>query len=259
MVQRYSTRARWMAVGVAAVVATGTVLIAHQAGTGIPEIPPPKDEPRVVTPSLNGAAPSDAIVLFDGKDLSKWESAKGGEAKWKVDNGYLEVVPGAGDIQTKEKFGDVQLHIVWAAPAKIEGEGQGRGNSGIFLQNRYELQVLDSYQNKTYFHGQAGSIYKQWAPLVNASRKPGEWQSYDVVFHAPRFGADGKVTKPGFETVFQNGVLIQDHSEILGTTTHQGGPKYEAHGDDVLRLQDHHNLVRYRDIWIRKLEPRKET
>jgi 3-keto-disaccharide hydrolase len=214
------------------------------------ELPPPKDEPKVVDA---GPPPSDAIVLFDGKDLSQWESDKNGPAKWKVEDG-VATVNGTGGIHTKQSFGDCQLHVEWATPAEVKGEGQGRGNSGIFLQSRYELQVLDSYNNKTYFHGQAGSIYKQHAPLVNCSRKPGEWQTYDVIYHAPRFDADGKLTKPGTMTVLQNGVLVQDNAEILGSTSHAGAPKYTAHAlKQPLTLQDHHNPVRYRNIWIREL------
>jgi hypothetical protein len=214
------------------------------------EIPPPKEEPKVIDA---GPPPSDAIVLFDGKDLSKWAGDKDGEAKWKVEDG-VATVNGTGFIHTRQSFGDCQLHVEWATPAKVTGEGQGRGNSGIYLQGRYEIQVLDSYQNPTYFHGQAGSVYKQHAPLVNCSRKPGEWQSYDIIFHAPRFDADGKLTKAGTVTVLQNGVLVQDHVEILGETSHVGAPKYKAHDlKQPLALQDHHNPVRYRNIWIREL------
>lgn len=213
------------------------------------EIPPPKEEPRVIEP---GPPPSDAIVLFDGKDLSQWNGEKGA-AKWEIRDG-VATVNGTGSISTKQEFGDCQLHVEWATPEKVEGEGQGRGNSGIILQGRYELQVLDSYINKTYYHGQAGAIYKQYAPLVNACRKPGEWQTYDVIFHAPRFGADGKLEKPGTVTVLQNGVLVQDHVEIKGSTGPAGAPRYHAHPlKQSLVLQDHHNPVRYRNIWIREL------
>jgi hypothetical protein len=213
------------------------------------EIPEPTVEPKIVNP---GPPPSDAIVLFDGKDLSKWTDQKNGPAKWKIENGYMEV-NGTGNIATKESFGDCQLHLEWATPSEVKGEGQGRGNSGVFLQGRYEIQVLDSYNNKTYFHGQAGSVYKQHAPLVNASRKPGEWQTYDIIYHAPKFSDDGKVTEPGRVTVLQNGVLVQDNAEIYGGTSHMGAPKYEKHGKAPLQLQDHHNPVRYRNIWIRPL------
>jgi len=214
------------------------------------EIPPPKEEPRVIDP---GPPPSDAIVLFDGKDLSKWNSEKNGPAKWEVKDG-VATVNGTGSISTRQEFGDCQLHVEWATPEKVEGEGQGRGNSGILLQGRYEVQVLDSYINKTYYHGQAGAIYKQYAPLVNACRKPGEWQTYDIIFHAPSFDADSKLEKPGTVTVLQNGILVQDNVEIKGTTGPAGAPKYQAHPlKQALMLQDHHNPVRYRNIWIREL------
>ena len=219
------------------------------ASTSLFAIEEPKIEPTVVDP---GPPPSDAIVLFDGKDLSKW-SGKEGDAKWTVKDGYMQV-NGTGPITTKEEFGDCQLHVEWATPSEVKGEGQGRGNSGIFLQGRYEIQVLDSYQNKTYFHGQAGSVYKQHAPLVNASKKPGEWQTYDIIFHAPRFNADGKVTQPGRVTVLHNGVLVQDNAEIYGKTSHAGEPSYEKHPlKQPIQLQDHNNPVRYRNIWIRPL------
>jgi hypothetical protein len=227
------------------------------------EIPAPKNPPRVVTPGASvGAPPSDAIVLFDGKDLSNWVSEKDGTsaAPWTVTDGVITVVPKSGGMRTKQSFGDVQLHIEWATPAEVKGEGQDRGNSGVFLMasaasgGGYEVQVLDSYNNVTYWHGSAGSIYKQHAPLVNASRKPGEWQVYDIVFHAPKFDADGKVTKRATFTVFHNGVLIQDHVEVMGVTTHSGPPYYKAHPDKLpIALQDHNHPVRYRNIWVREL------
>jgi hypothetical protein len=191
-------------------------------------------------------------------DLSKWKSGKdGGEAKWVVKDGYAEV-NGSGDIVTKDSFGDCQLHIEWASPAQVKGEGQGRGNSGVYLQGRYEVQVLDSYNNQTYFHGQAGGIYKQYAPLVNASRKPGEWQTYDIIFHAPRFDEEKKLAKPATLTVLHNGVLIQDHVTVLGTTDHAATARYTAHPlKQPLRLQDHGNPVRFRNIWIRPLEEKQ--
>jgi len=215
------------------------------------EIPAPKQEPRMVDP---GPPPSDATILFDGKDLSQWRGAKPNEpAKWKLGDGFMEV-NGTGPISTKQEFGDCQLHVEWATPAEVKGEGQGRGNSGVFLQSRYELQVLDSWNNKTYFHGQAGSIYKEYAPLVNVSRKPGEWQTYDVIYHAPRFDSNGGVEKAATITVLQNGVLVQDNVEIKGHTAHVGVHKYESHPlKQPLMLQDHHNPVRYRNIWIRQL------
>jgi hypothetical protein len=217
--------------------------------------PSPKKEPPIVTPGkTDNDAPSDAIVLFDGKDLSRWRSVKGGEAKWAIKDGYVEVVPQTGDIATKEEFGDCQLHIEWATPAEIKGEDQGRGNSGVFLMERYEVQVLDSFNNKTYYHGQAGAIYKQHAPLVNASRKPGEWQSYDIIFKAPKFDEQGKVIDRARITVLHNGVLIQNNVEIYGNTFHDRPALYIAHPAKAsLKLQDHGDLVRYRNIWIRAL------
>lgn len=218
--------------------------------------PPPRNSPPVVTPGkTNSDPPSDAIVLFDGTGLSKWRGVKdGGEARWQVRDGYAEVVPGTGDISTREEFGDCQLHVEWAAPSVIKGEGQGRGNSGIFLMDRYEVQVLDSYNNETYFHGQAGAVYKQYAPLVNASRRPGEWQAYDIIFKAPKFDEQGKVTERARVTVLHNGVLVQNNVEIHGNTWHDKPPLYLAHGPKAaLKLQDHGDLVRYRNIWIRPL------
>jgi Domain of Unknown Function (DUF1080) len=246
--------ARWRRSLSAGLIATCLLVVAlgawQPAGQ---EIPPPKDEPRVVQAS-EGGVPSDAVVLFDGKDTSHWVSTKDqGPIKWKIDGNALVVTPKTGDIVTKEKFGDVQLHVEWATPSVIEGEGQGRGNSGVFLQERYEVQVLDSYQNPTYFHGQAGAIYKQHAPFVNVSRKPGEWQEYDIVFRAPKFDTGGKVVRPARITVFHNRVLVQDHAEVFGTTTHEGAPKYESHGDAGIRLQDHNNPTRFRNIWVRRL------
>ncbi|MDR1335218.1 MAG: DUF1080 domain-containing protein [Tannerella sp.] len=210
-------------------------------------------EPRVVTPGTCGSAPSDAIVLFDGKDFSQWESVKGGEVKWKLADNAMTVVEQTGSIQTRQSFGDCQLHIEWRIPANVAGEGQNRGNSGIFLQKQYEIQVLDSYNNlnKTYVDGRAGSIYTQSPPLVNASLQAGEWQTYDVVYRAPRFNADGKVEIPAGITVFHNGVLIQNHFVIEGTTYNKNG--YNPHYKAPLELQDHGNPVSFRNIWIREL------
>jgi len=217
--------------------------------------PPPTAEPPVVTPGRTSAdPPSDAIVLFDGKDLTHWRATDGGPAKWTVRDAYVEVTSGMGDITTSDKFGDVQLHIEWATPAVPKGEGQERGNSGVFLMDRYEVQVLDSYDNKTYYHGQAGAVYKQHAPLVNASRKPGEWQTYDIIFHAPKFDAQGKGIDRARVTVVHNGVLIQNNVEIYGNTYNDRPALYIAHSpQEPLRLQDHGNPVRYRNIWIRRL------
>jgi hypothetical protein len=208
----------------------------------------PWREPKVVDPGPQGGVPSDAVVLFDGKDLSQWDNSP-----WIVENGVA--VSHGGDTQTKRTFGDCQLHLEWVSPEKVEGEGQGRGNSGVFLMGIYELQILDSYQNPTYFDGQAGAIYKQHPPLVNVCRKPGEWQSYDIIFSAPRF-ADGKLEKPAYVTVLHNGVLIQDHFEIQGETAWDLAPAYHPHAaKGPLRLQFHGNPVKFRNIWIRELDP----
>jgi hypothetical protein len=203
--------------------------------------------------------PSDATVLFNGKSLEQWESAKGGAAPWKLENNAMTVAPQTGDIRTKESFCDVQLHLEWMSPTKVTDdngkplEGQARNNSGVFLQEKYEVQVLDSYQSKTYSNGQAGAIYKQSIPLVNATRAPGQWQSYDIIFTAPKFDATQKLTKPGYVTVLHNGVLVQNHFEIQGATEWIGKPQYKAHGCAPIRLQDHGNPVSYRNIWVRKL------
>jgi hypothetical protein len=213
-------------------------------------------EPRAkkITPgAVAGEAPSDATVLFSGKDLNEWASLDGSPAKWEVKEGAVTVVKATGDIKTKKMFGDIQLHIEWRSPAVVEGEGQGRGNSGIFLQERYELQVLDSYESQTYRNGQAGSMYKQHGPLVNATRKPGEWQVYDVVYSAPRFNESGEVVIPAYITVLHNGVVIQNHTEIRGGTEYKGLPVYVSHGKASIKLQDHGNPVSYRNIWVREL------
>lgn len=209
-------------------------------------------EPPIVTPGAeNHLPPSDAIVLFDGKDFSKWQSMNGGgEPKWEIVDGAMQVSK-TGSIRTKEEFGDVQLHVEWASPAKVEGESQGRGNSGVYLMGRYEIQVLDSYQNKTYPNGQAASFYGHNAPLVNASRKPGEWQTYDIIFRAPKKAADGSVT-PGSFTVLHNGVLVQDHIPVKGGATTAAAFRNLAEKGPIV-LQDHNNPVRFRNIWLRKL------
>ena len=209
-------------------------------------------EPRVVTATL-GQAPSDAIVLFDGTDTDHFQHYDGSTVRWTIEEGALVVKAGTGAIFTKEKFGDCQLHLEWSAPVEIVGEGQGRGNSGVFLQNRYEVQVLDNYQNRTYSNGQASSIYKQTPPLVNAMSEPGQWNTYDIIFKAPVFNADGMKITSGYVTVLHNGVLTQNHTEIKGTTEYIGLPRNEAHGEDIIQLQDHGNPVRYRNIWIRRL------
>ncbi|MCB9208819.1 MAG: DUF1080 domain-containing protein [Ignavibacteriales bacterium] len=210
--------------------------------------------PKIVTPGENNTPPSDAIILFDGTNFNEWETTDGAEPKWQLVDGAMTVVKKTGSIKTKKSFGDCQLHIEWRTPAKVEGEGQGRGNSGIFLQERYEVQVLDSYNNVTYSNGQAGSIYKQFIPMVNACRPPGVWQTYDIFFNAPKFNEDGTVEVPGFVTVVQNGVLVQNHVELQGPTAYIGKPTYETHNaKEPISLQDHGNPVSYRNIWIREL------
>ncbi len=206
-------------------------------------------EPPVVTPGTCGSPPSDAIVLFDGKDLSAWD---GGE-RWKVADGVAIV--GGGDIRTKQSIGDCQLHVEWSAPVPPTGESQGRGNSGVFLQDRYEMQVLDSYDNETYFDGQAGAIYKQTPPMVNPLRPPGEWNTYDIIWTAPRFDDDGTLQSPAYITALVNGVVVLNHFELLGDTPWSDPPKYEAHGKAPIRLQFHGNPVRYRNIWVRDMTP----
>jgi len=247
---------------VACLLAAGGVLastLAYTAGQtqaqGDPRLTEVWDPvPRVVTPGVDGAPPSDAIVLFDGHNLSQWEQADGSAAKWRVADGAFTVATGAGDLRTRQPFGDCQLHVEWRTPERVEGDGQDRGNSGVFLQGRYEVQVLDSYNNPTYSNGQAASLYKQHIPLVNASRKPGEWQTYDIFYRSPHFGADGAVAMPAYVTVVHNGVLVQDHVELKGDTVYIGAPSYRRHNPkEPLVLQDHRNPVSYRNIWIREL------
>ena len=213
--------------------------------------------PPVVDPGPAGPpapVPADAIVLFDGKDLSGWTTAKGLPPRWQVRDGYMEVVKGAGGIRTTRGFGDCQLHVEWAAPSPAVGSGQDRGNSGVFLMDTYEVQVLDSYDSRTYADGMAGAIYGQYPPLVNATRKPGEWQAYDIVFHAPRFDASGALVSPARLTVVHNGILVQDNEELTGPTGHKARPPYKAHADRMpISLQDHAHPVRFRNIWIREL------
>ena len=218
-------------------------------------LPPVVQPGHASTPSQPGQPPSDAIVLFDGKDLDSWAALNGTPTQWIVRDGYMECVSGSGYIRTVQNFGDCQLHVEWAAPTPAEGEGQGRGNSGVFFgRDRYEIQVLDSYQNKTYADGSAGSVYVQYPPLVNATRPPGEWQSYDVVWTAPRFDAEGKLLAPAHMTAFHNGVLIQNHVELTGPTGWLGRAPYRAHPEKLpISLQDHGNPVRYRNIWVRPL------
>jgi hypothetical protein len=220
-----------------------------------------RPQPPVVTPGTAstqekaGNPPSDAVVLFNGKDLSNWESVKdGGPAKWAVGKGYFETVPKTGYIRTKQAFGDCQLHVEWATPNPPHGQDQDRGNSGVFLQGLYEIQVLDSYHSVTYPDGQASAVYGQYPPLVNASRPPGVWQTYDIIFHGPRFDSDGKVLRPATVTVIHNGVLTQDHVAIMGPTMHKQRPPYHVTPEKLpLALQDHNHPVRYRNLWIREI------
>lgn len=215
-------------------------------------------EVKIIQPGIkDNDSPSDAIILFNGTDVNtEWEDSKGNPTKWLIQDGALVCVKGSGVIKTKRKFNSCQLHIEWKTPSDVIGESQGRGNSGVYLQEQYEVQVLDSYNNRTYRHGQAGSLYKQHAPLVNASRKPGEWQSYDVIYTAPTFGSDSitYLTPPRI-TVLHNGVLIQNNVSLRGPTVYIGIPEYfvKKHGSGSLVLQDHGNPVAYRNIWIREL------
>ncbi len=220
-----------------------------------------RPQPRIVQPGTTstqdapGAPPADAVVLFDGSDLSGWANGKGEAAKWKVENGYFEVVPGTGDIQTRQQFGDCQLHLEWAAPTEVKGESQGRGNSGVFLMGRYEIQVLDCYDNPTYADGTTAAIYGQYPPLVNACRKPGEWQTYDIILIAARFNGD-ELVSPARVTVLHNGVVVHHDTEIQGPTGHRTVSEYTKAipQEGPLRLQDHGDLVRYRNIWYRPLK-----
>ncbi len=246
-------------------------LAAQQGQTPASPKPNPKDtevwepEPTVVTPgATDAAAPSDAIALFDGKNLDEWVNVKGGgPATWTVSDGVMTVHKPSGNIQTKRSFTNYQLHIEWRIPANITGKDQGRGNSGLFLASigggdgGYELQILDSYQNRTYSNGQAGSIYKQTMPLVNAMRKPGEWNTYDVVWTAPTFNADGSLKSPAYVTAFHNGVLIHNHLELQGETLYIGKPTYKAHGATPIKLQSHGDPsepISFRNIWVREMK-----
>jgi len=221
-----------------------------------------RPHPRVVTPAAEpGGPPSDAIILFDGKDLSAWTSHRSnitragtsGPPEWKVENGYFEVVPHTGDIATKEKFGDCQLHVEWSEPVGITGTSQGRGNSGVILMDRYEVQVLDPWNNPTYADGMAGALYGQWPPLANPGRKPGEWQVYDIVFEAPKFEGE-KLVKPAFITAFWNGVMVHNRKESMGPMVYRQVAHYSPQpAEDSLVLQNHGDKVRFRNIWIRRL------
>ncbi len=241
-------RRRMAAVMIGGMVLAFSLTCLLSAGEYVSGIPWP--EPKVVNPGPVGGPPCDAIVLFNGHDLSQWVDGK----DWLIKDGYA--ISAKHDIHTKRAFGDCQLHVEFATPKKVEGHGQERGNSGVYMMSTYEIQILDSYQNQTYFDGQAASIYKQRPPLVNACRKPGEWQSYDIIFEAPRFAKGGKLCRPGFVTILQNGVLVQNHTKILGATAWDKGPQYTAHAAKMpLLLQFHGNPLHFRNIWIRELPP----
>lgn len=251
------------------VIAVGTALLAAAAPVASGQRPEDTEvwqpEPPLITPGPAGsvAPPSDAVVLFDGKNLAEWVSTKEkSPARWTVANGAFTVRKGTGNIETRRMFRNYQLHLEWRIPAGITGEGQARGNSGLFLASTgvgdagYELQIMDSYRNKTYVNGQAGSIYKQYAPLANPARKPGEWQSYHVVWTAPVFASDGSLTSPAYVTAFLNGVLVQNHVALKGETVYIGTPSYSAHGAAPIKLQDHGDLsppISFRSIWLREL------
>ena len=205
------------------------------------------EEPAIVDPGGNGSAPSDAIVLFDGTDMSEWN---GGE-NWPVEDGVATARKGG--ISSKRKFGDCQIHLEFATPAEVKGNGQGRGNSGVYIMGRYEVQILDSYKNTTYYDGQCGAIYKQTPPIVNASRGPGQWQTYDIIFTAPRFNDDGSVKTPAYVTVLHNGVVIQNHFELQGGTSFTAPASYRKHAEkESINIQFHGNPVRFRNIWVRE-------
>jgi 3-keto-disaccharide hydrolase len=217
--------------------------------------------PKVITPGTCGTPeepgrpPSDAIVLFDGKDLSQWQSGRGRPAGWTVEGGAMVIKPGAGEIRTREEFGDCQLHLEFAAPVPPKSSDQGRGNSGVMFFGRYEIQVLDCYENLTYADGHAAAIYGQYPPLVNASRPPGQWQTYDIIFTAPRFKADGTVESPAFVTMLHNGVLVHNHTAPIGAMAYRAVGTYTPHGPKgPIVLQDHGNPVRFRNIWLRPIK-----
>ncbi len=213
-----------------------------------------RPQPRVVTPPTPTTIPSDAVALFDGTSLDSWTNKQGEPAGWTLGDGWMEVAPGSGNIQSREQLGDCQLHLEWAAPAEVKGEGQGRGNSGVFLMGKYEIQVLDCYDNPTYADGMTGGIYGQCPPLVNACRKPGEWQTYDIVWLAPRF-ENGRLLRPAMVTVLLNGVLLHHCKELIGPTEHKVTTCYTEHPQTgPLELQDHGDLVRFRNIWHRPLK-----
>lgn len=242
---------------------TAAILAGLALAVTVPVIPwEPADRSRPLpakiapgTSGMNGTAPSDAIVLFDGRGLEAWEQRGGKPPAWKVKDDYFEVLPGTGDLVTRGSFGDCQLHLEWATPAPGHGSDQEPGNSGVYMMGLYEIQVLDSYENQTYADGQAAAVYCQYPPLVNASLPPGQWQSYDVIFHGPRFGTDAALLRTATLTLFHNSVLVQDHVKLTGPTEHLKRPPYYPHEARLpLLLQDHGQPVRYRNVWIRELQ-----
>lgn len=259
-------RRRWgRRAAVALAVAWQGASVSEAEAQGAPEWKihaPDRPQPPVVNPgpaALPVPAPSDATILFDGRDLSRWMHANGSAAQWTVRDGYFEVKPGTGDLLTRDAFGDAQLHVEWAAPLPVRGTGQGRGNSGVYVMQFYEVQVLDSWQNTTYPDGQAAAVYGQFPPLANASRPPGEWQSYDIIFRGPRFAPGGQLERPATLTLFHNGVLVHDHVTLTGPTGHYERPPYRPHAARLpLLLQDHADVVRFRNIWVRELPERPQ-
>ena len=244
------------AIAAALILSAGIVAAAQDLSWAVHDRDRP--QPKVVAPGPAGPpapVPADAVVLFDGRDLGRWTDAKGGPARWKVENGYMEIVPKSGGIRTAAGFGDCQLHVEWMAPSPAKGTDQDRGNSGVFLMDLYEVQVLDCYGNRTYADGMTAALYGQYPPLVNACRPPGEWQTYDIVFRRPRFDKDGALLSPARMTVFHNGLLVHDNDVLTGPTAHKARPPYKAHSDRLpVSLQDHDHPVRFRNIWLRELE-----
>jgi Domain of Unknown Function (DUF1080) len=243
-----------VALAVPAILAVTVPVIKWKTGDRSRPLPPQVTPGAPSTPDRVGTAPSDAVVLFDRKDLSAWQQGGGQPAKWRVSDGYFQVMPKTGDLVTKQAFGDCQLHVEWATPDPPQGTDQEPGNSGVYLMSRYEIQVLESYRNKTYADGQAAAIYCQYPPLVNASLPPGKWQTYDIVWHGPRFAGDGTLTRAATITMLHNGVLVHDNVTLTGPTDYMKRPPYQAHAEKMpLLLQDHGQPVRYRNIWVREL------
>jgi len=256
MIAKFGKHLSLLAAAAAMILSAGIAVSAQDLGWPVHD--PDRPLPTVVAPGPAGPpvpAPADAVVLFDGRDLGRWTDAKGQPARWKVENGYMEVVPKTGGIRTADGYGDCQLHVEWMAPSPAKGTGQDRGNSGVFLMDTYEVQVLDCYGNKTYADGSTAAIYGQFPPAVNACRPPGEWQTYDIVFHRPRFASDGTLASPARMTVFHNGILVHDNAVLTGPTAHKARPPYKIHADRLpISLQDHDHPVRFRNVWLRELE-----